>query len=107
MRMSMYNPAHPGELIKETIEALREETGKSLTIEEVASGLATTRKTLSAIINGKQSVSPEMAVKLAAAFKNTTPEFWLSVQNNYDLTKAKKKVKTSSIKVFWKSAAAL
>lgn len=103
----MYNPAHPGELIRETIEALREETGKSLTIEEVAAGLATTRKTLSAIINGKQSISPEMAVKLAAAFKNTTPEFWLSVQNNYNLARAKKKVKISRIKVFWKPAAEL
>src|SRR5688572_15569910 len=99
--MALHNPAHPGELIKETIEALREETGKSLTIEEVATGLATTRKTLSSIINGKQSVSPEMAVKLAAAFKNTIPEFWLRVQNNYDLAKARKKVKTSHIKVFW------
>jgi len=102
----MHNPAHPGELIRETIEALREETGKKLTIEEVASGLVTTRKTLSSIMNGRQSVSPEMAMKLAAAFKNTTPEFWLKVQNNYDLAKARKKVKTSAIKVFWKSAAA-
>lgn len=107
--MTMYNPAHPGELIRETIEALREETGRSLTIEEVATGLATTRKTLSSIINGKQSVSPEMAVKLATAFKNTTPEFWLSVQNNYNLAKARKKVRTNRIKVFWKpgNAAAL
>ncbi len=105
--MPMYNPAHPGELIRETIEAIREETGMGLTIEEVATGLATTRKTLSTIMNGKQNVSPEMAVKLAAAFKNTTPEFWLRVQNNYDLAKAKKKVKISSIKVFWKAAAAM
>lgn len=102
----MFNPAHPGELIRETIEALREETGKALTIAEVAAGLDTTRKTLSAIINGKQSVTPEMAVKLAAAFKNTTAEFWLRVQDNYDLAKARKKIKTSRIKVFWKPAAA-
>ena len=34
--MAMYDPAHPGELIRGTIEGLREETGKSLTIEEVA-----------------------------------------------------------------------
>lgn len=104
--MPMFNPAHPGELIRETIEALREETGKALTIAEVAAGLDTTRKTLSAIINGKQSVTPEMAVKLAAAFKNTTAEFWLRVQDNYDLAKARKKIKTSRIKVFWKPAAA-
>lgn len=103
----MFDPAHPGELIRETIEALREETGRYITIGEVADGLHTTRKTLSAIINGKQSVSPEMALKLAAAFKNTNAEFWLRVQNNYDLAKARKKVKTRHIKVFWKPSTAL
>ncbi len=103
----MFNPAHPGELIRETIEALREESGKPITIAEVAAGLDTTRKTVSAIINGRQGVTPEMAIKLASAFKNTTAEFWLHVQDNYDLFKARKKVKTSRIRVFWKPAAAL
>ena len=37
--MAMYDPAHPGELIRDTIEGLREETGKSLTIEESQKGL--------------------------------------------------------------------
>lgn len=105
--MAMFNPAHPGELIRETIEALREETGKELTVKEIAEGLTTTRKTLSAIINGKQSITPEMAIKLATSFKNTTPEFWLRVQDNYDLAHARKKVDTKHIKVFWKPAAAL
>ncbi len=101
----MFNPAHPGELIRETIDALREETGRSLTIEEVASGLGTTRKTLSAIINCKQGISPEMAIRLAASFTNTTPEFWLRVQDNYELAKARKKVNTKKNIVFWKPAA--
>lgn len=103
--MSMFNPAHPGELIKEMIEGLVEVTGKKLSIEEVAEGLGTTRKTLSAIINGKQSVTPEMAIKLAAGFNNTTPEFWLQVQDNYNLFLARQKVDTKNIKVFWKAAA--
>jgi addiction module HigA family antidote len=102
--MGMHDPAHPGELIRETIEALREETGKALTVQEVAAYLTTTRKTLSAIINGKQSVTPEMAIKLAAAFKNTTPELWLRVQGNYDLALARKKVDTKEIKILWKAA---
>ena len=87
--MAVYSPAHPGELIRETIEAWREETGKELTIREIADGLTTTRKTLSAIINGKQSVTSEMAIKLAVSFKNTTAEFWLQVQYNYDLALAR------------------
>ena len=34
-----------------------------------------------------------MALKLAAVFKNTTAGFWLTVQSNCDLAKAKKKAK--------------
>ena len=102
--MAMFNPAHPGELIRETIEALREETGKAFTIQEIADNLATTRKTLSAIINCKQSITPEMALKLAAAFRNTTAEFWLKAQNNYDLADARLKIDTKEIKVLWKAA---
>jgi addiction module HigA family antidote len=88
----MFNPAHPGELIRETIKGIRDETGEKLTVEEVAIGLNTTRKTLSAIINGKQSISPEMAIKLSTAFGHTTPEFWLQVQDNFDLAQARPKV---------------
>jgi len=101
----MYNPAHPGELIRETIEGIREETGEKLTIEEVAKGLDTTRKTLSAIMNGRQRVTSEMALKLATAF-NTTPEFWLRIQENYNLFHARKKVNTSKVHVFWKRTVA-
>jgi len=102
--MAMFNPAHPGELIRETIDGIFEETGKKLTVEEVATGLGTTRKTLSAIINGKQAVTPEMAVKLATGFSNTTPEFWLQVKDNFNPFFARKKVDTKKIKVFWKAA---
>ena len=99
--MAMFNPAHPGELIRETLEALFEETGKRLTVKSVAESMDTTRKTLSAILNAKQSISPEMAVKLAACFKNTSPEFWLHVQDNYDLAQIRNKVDTKRIKVLW------
>ncbi len=99
--MAMYDPAHPGELIRETIDGLREETGKNFTIEEVAKGLKTTRKTLSAIINGKQSITPEMALKLAKAF-NTSAEFWMHAQENFELANARKKTDVKSVRVFWK-----
>lgn len=104
--MALFDPAHPGELIKETLDGIREETGQKLTIGEVAEGLGVTRKTLSAIINGKQSVTPEMSIRLATAFANTTPEFWLSVQENYDLAQARKKVDTSKVRIFWNPTSA-
>ncbi|GAB2779025.1 HigA family addiction module antitoxin [Rhabdobacter roseus] len=99
--MALFDPAHPGALIRETLEGIFEETGKKLTVAEVAEGLGTTRKTLSAIINGKQSVTPEMAIRLGAAFPNTSAEFWLTVQENYDLAKARQKVDISRVTVFW------
>jgi len=98
--MNMFDPAHPGELIRETLDGLQEETGIRLTVEQVATGLGTTRKTLSAIINGKQSVSPEMSLRLSKAF-DTTPEFWLHAQENYDLARARKKVDVKQVTVFW------
>lgn len=104
--MSMFAPAHPGELIKETIEGIREETGTKLTLEEVAAGLEISRKTLSAIINQRQGISSEMALKLAKAF-NTSPDFWLRAQENYDLALARKKVNIDNVKVFWRKAVAV
>jgi antitoxin HigA-1 len=104
--MALFDPAHPGELIRETIEGLREETGERLTIAEVAEGLGVTRKTLSAILNAKQSVTPEMAIRLATAFANTTAEFWLNAQENYDLARARQVVDISKIRVFWQPGAA-
>lgn len=102
--MPMFQPSHPGELIRETIEGLREEAGVKLTLEEIAAGLGTTRKTLSAIINKRQSVTPEMALRLAAAFRNTTAEFWLTVQERYDLALARKRTSVENVRVFWEPA---
>jgi plasmid maintenance system antidote protein VapI len=48
-----------------------------------------------------QSITPEMALKLAKAF-NTSPEFWLHAQENYDLALARKKTDVKSVRVFWK-----
>jgi len=103
--MNMFDPAHPGELIRETLDGIKEETGDRLTVEKVAIGLGTTRKTLSAIINGKQGVTPEMALRLAKAF-TTTPEFWLHAQENYDLAQARKKINVNEVEVFWHSKVA-
>ena len=82
--MLMHNPPHPGEVLKELcIEPL------GLTVTEAAKGLGVSRKTLSAILNGKSGISPEMAVRLSIAF-NTSSESWLNQQSQYDLWQAEK-----------------
>jgi addiction module HigA family antidote len=83
--MLMHNPPHPGAIIKELcLEPL------GLTVTDAAKALDISRKTLSAIINGKAGISPEMAVRLSIAF-NTSSESWLSQQSQYDLWQAEQK----------------
>jgi addiction module HigA family antidote len=82
--MKMYNPPHPGEVLKALcLEPL------GLTVTETAKSLGVTRKTLSSILNGRAGISPEMAVRLSIAF-NTTAESWLNQQVQYDLWHAER-----------------
>ena len=87
----MHSPAHPGQILEELYIKPH-----NLTITEVASALGVARKNLYAIIKGEYSISVEMAFKLSKAF-DTTPEFWLKAQMNYDLAKGYKEA--SKIKV--------
>ena len=77
--MPMHNPPHPGEILKALcLEPL------GLTVTAAAEALGVSRKTLSAILNGRAGISPEMAVRLSIAF-GTTAESWLNQQTQYDL----------------------
>jgi len=83
--MVMYDPPHPGEAIREfCIEPL------GLTVTEAAKGLGVSRKTLSALLNGRFGISPEMAIRLSKAFGGSA-ESWLVQQAYYDLWQAKQK----------------
>ncbi|MEI8657288.1 HigA family addiction module antitoxin [Vibrio sp. Hal054] len=79
--MTMHNPAHPGEILKElVIEPLE------LTITDVAEHLNVSRKTLSKVLNGRGAITPEMAVRLELAFAQPSAYHWLRLQNAYDLS---------------------
>jgi len=81
--MRMHNPPHPGEVLRELcLEPL------GLTITDAAGALGVSRKTLSAILNGRAGISPEMAIRLSKAF-GTSAESWLNQQMQYDLWVAK------------------
>ncbi len=97
-------PPHPGSMIRDVIEGIKEETGRSLTNREIAEGLGITPKTLSNILNEHQGISSEMAIRLSRAL-GSTPGFWLKLQLDYDLWKAEKKVNKSEIKQFWQPKA--
>jgi antitoxin HigA-1 len=75
-------PTPPGEM-------LREEFMKplGLTQAELAARLGMPRVAVNAIINGKRSITPGTAMRLARAF-GTTPEFWINGQIALDLYRA-------------------
>lgn len=77
--MRMHNPPHPGEILREL--CLRP---LGVTVTHAAAALGVSRKTLSAILNGRAGISPEMAIRLSMAF-DTTAESWLNQQVQYDL----------------------
>ncbi len=80
--MLMHNPPHPGEIIRELcLEPL------GISVTEAAKALGVSRKTLSAILNGRAGISPEMAVRLSIAF-DTSAESWMNQQVQFDLWKA-------------------
>jgi len=77
--MKMYNPPHPGEIIK---GLWLDPMGVSIT--EAAQAMGVSRKTLSKIVNGKGRVTPEMALRLSVAL-GSSAESWLGHQAAYDL----------------------
>ena len=89
----MFNPAHPGEVIRELcIEPLE------LTVTDAAKALGVTRKALSELLNGHSRISPEMAIRLSIAF-NTSAESWINQQAKYDLWIAEQKRNRLKVKV--------
>ena len=79
---TIYKPVHPGRIIRDDyLEPLELTTGA------LAEALGVTRQTMSAILNERAGVSPEMALRLAKAF-DTTPDLWITLQRNYDLYRA-------------------
>ena len=71
----MYNPPHPGELLREWIGGTP--------VGEAAARLKVARSTLSRILNGRASVTAPMALRFSDAF-GSRPELWLDLQQ-YDL----------------------
>jgi addiction module HigA family antidote len=79
----MYNPAHPGEVLREYLP-------EGMSVTEVAGRLGVSRQALSALLNARAGVSADMALRLGDAL-GTSAEMWLSMQLAYDLWKAEQR----------------
>ena len=81
--MRMFNPAHPGLVLREYLG------DTSITI--AAQHLGVTRAALSRILNGKAAISAEMAVRLSFLLPHTSSSFWANMQTDYDLWQAEQR----------------
>jgi addiction module HigA family antidote len=80
-------PTTPGEILLE--EFLKP---MGLTQKQLADHLGCDVKVINRIINARTSVTAEMAIKLASAFR-TSPEFWLNAQQAVNLYRAAREVR--------------
>lgn len=87
MNRMLRQPTSPGEILKEEFLI-----PLGVTQAQLASYLQCDVKVINRIVNGRTSVTAEMALKLGAAFR-TSPEFWMNAQRAVDLYKASKRVK--------------
>lgn len=77
----MYNPAHPGEVLREYLG--------DVSVTDAAAKLGVTRASLSRILNGTNGISADMALRLEAAL-GTSAEMWAGMQVKYELWQASK-----------------
>lgn len=82
MPTEMFNPAHPGRILKGWLE------GQNLTA--VAKHIGVSRVMLSRVLNCRSGITPEMSIRLSSAL-GTSPSLWFDMQANFDFAQAKRK----------------
>ena len=83
---------HPGETLRETLEA------EGLTQAELARRTGLSRKTINGIVNGRESVTPDSAVRFEQVF-NVPATFWMNLQVNHDLHLARQRLQFGAMAV--------
>ena len=89
--MSMFNPPHPGEFIKEVYL-----TPFNISSRSVAEKLKVSSSTFNRLIKTESNISPEMALRLSKTLGRTA-ESWLSMQDSFDLWHAKNNVNLDEV----------
>ena len=75
-------PTTPGEILRDEFLV-----PLGMTQKKLADHIGCDVKVINRIVNGRTSVSAEMALRLGATFR-TSPEFWLNAQKAVDLFRA-------------------
>ncbi|MFM9940527.1 MAG: HigA family addiction module antitoxin [Hyphomicrobiaceae bacterium] len=91
-------PTHPGEILREIILP-----AVNKPLRAVAQGLGVSERALADIVHERRSVTPELAIRLEAAFGRSAPA-WLRLQESFDLWHARRAVDVSGIEKFTAAA---
>jgi len=78
MAKNKMQPVHPGEILREELEAL------GLSAKAFAEALDVPANRVTAILNAQRGVTADTALRLAR-YLGTSPEFWLNLQKSYEL----------------------
>lgn len=97
--MTMFNPPHPGEFIRDTyIVPL------NISLRSCAKKLNISPSTFTRLINGDSDISPIMALKLSKAF-GRTPQSWMMMQAEHALWKTQESINLDDVSVIYQSQA--
>jgi addiction module HigA family antidote len=75
-------PVHPGEILAEELREI------GITKNQFSKAIRVPSNRISAIINGKRSITAETALRLGRYF-GTSSEMWIDLQSHYDLEVAR------------------
>ena len=78
MAKNKMQPVHPGEILREEIEAM------SLSAKAFAEALDVPANRVTAILNAQRGITADTALRLAR-YLGTSAEFWLNLQKSYEL----------------------
>ena len=91
MKKSLLPPVHPGEILREDFMK-----PLSITINKLALELRVPATRIGEIVHERRRITADTALRLARFF-NTNPEFWLNLQNFYDLEISRRSGAASAI----------
>jgi len=92
--LRLKNPAHPGGFVKTEIVG-----PLNLSVTAAASALGVTRTALSAFLNERSALSPDMALRIEKAF-GVSMETLMRMQNGYDIAQARGREREIDVKPF-------
>ena len=78
------DPIHPGETLREDLDAL------GMSAAELARRIEVPVNRITEILNGRRAVTGDTALRLGRFF-GTSGEFWLNLQKLYELRRAEQK----------------